>query len=156
MPSSIRHVDNLHEISIFSPFTVHWPLIYNQTYAESDIDPVHDNLVTFSSSSTSDIRLSQDGLPCQGILQSVGQALTAPSCARKIAEQLGQGDTVNLLDSNLKIIGKVAVFNQDETRQGILSVTLGSSTTSNRVFPSTAYKASSNHSVKAHYLHHGK
>ena len=60
-------------------------LLFHQAQAKS-YDLVHANLITFSSSSTSDIRLSHDGLPCQGILLSSGRVVTAPACARKIGE----------------------------------------------------------------------
>ena len=119
-------------------------------------NPVYDNLVIFSSSSTSDIRLTLDGLPCQGVLLSTANVYTAPACAKKISEQLGYGDRIKLLDNHFQTIGMVKAANSDEAGRGIISISLSDTENQNRAFPVMTEKLLNNGKYQAHYFRPGE
>ncbi|WP_448217929.1 hypothetical protein [Endozoicomonas sp. 2B-B] len=130
-------------------------LSYLSVHASSVLNTKPDYLVSFSSSSISEVRPSSESLPCQGLLLSSGHVATAPACAKTIAEQVSMGGTVNLLDNSRQSIGHLSAINTDETAKGILSASLHRAVSPNSLFSVTGLGASGNE-PQAYFLQQGE
>ncbi|WP_422138672.1 hypothetical protein [Endozoicomonas sp. ALC020] len=130
-------------------------LSYLSVHASSVLNTRPDYLVSFSSSSISEVRPSSESLPCQGLLLSSGHVATAPACAKTIAEQVSMGGTVNLLDNSRQSIGHLSAINTDETAKGILSASLHRAVSPNSLFSVTGLAASGNE-PRAYFLQQGE